>query len=400
MSDRRATIREVAARAGVSIGTVSHVLTGRRPVRPATRAAIDAAIGELGYTPDAAARALIARRDRPAAPVDPAVPRLTAIGYLCADHTARVPVLPHRDDRVTASGIEKTLGGAAANVAVTAAGLGPPLAVAVELLSVIGDDADSDWALAALRARGVELHPLSRRRGGRLSRCFILVEARGARTIVNEPLEVPGEVFARWLDAQAAVAGARRCVHLQGDQLRALAGLLPRARALGFRLAMHATRLPAGWRTPGGLAQLRRLFDLVVLNREAACDLLGLGFGGSAAELVQRTRAAQRGPGADVALTLGPEGAAFLPAGGEVLRVVAPVVEPVDTTGAGDTFTGAFLAAWLNDRAAGEALRLAVEAGSRSVTSPGAQEHGLTAGDLLARPAAGERAFERFNEAG
>ncbi len=385
---RRPTIREVAARAGVSIGTVSHVLTGRRLVRPATRAAIDAAIRELGYTPDAAARALIARRGRAAVAVDPAVPRLTAVGYLCADHTARVPVLPHREDRVTATGIEKTLGGCAANVAVTAAGLGPPLPVAAELLSVVGDDADSDWALAVLRARGVELHPLSRHRGGRLSRCFILVEARGGRTIVNEPLEVPAEIFRRWLDAQGRAVGTR-CIHLQGDQLPALAGLLPRARAAGFALAVHATRLPAGWRTPEGVEHLRRLFDLVVLNREVARDVLGPGFGGSTAELVRRTRALQRGgPGADLVLTLGPEGAALLAGSGEPSRVAAPVVEPVDTTGAGDTFTGVFLAAWLNGRAAGEALRLAVEAGSRAVTSPGAQEHGLTAASLLARAAA------------
>ncbi len=388
---RRPTIREVAARAGVSVGTVSHVLTGHRPVRPATRAAIDAAIRELGYTPDATARALIARRDRAAAALDPAVPRLTAVGYLCADHTARLPVLPHRDDRVTAAGIEKTLGGCAANVAVTAAGLGPPLAVAAELLSVVGDDADSDWAVAALRARHVHLHPLSLRRGGRLSRCFILVEAQGSRTIVNEPLRVPRETFARWLDAQGGGrgGGGRRCVHVQGDQVEGLAGLLPRARAEGFALATHATGLPAAWRTPRGLDRLRRLFDLVVLNRETAQEVLGPGFGGSTAELLRRMRALRAGSGAPFVVTLGPEGAALLAGGGEPLRVAAPAVAPVvDTTGAGDTFTGAFLAAWLNGRGLGEALRLAVEAGSRAVTVLGAQEHGLTAAALLGCQAA------------
>ena len=41
---RRPTIREVATLAGVSIGTVSNVLTSRRGVRPETRAKIDAAI--------------------------------------------------------------------------------------------------------------------------------------------------------------------------------------------------------------------------------------------------------------------------------------------------------------------------------------------------------------------
>lgn len=387
MSGRRPTIREVAARAGVSTGTVSHVLTGRRSVRPATRAAIDAAIRELGFTPDAAARALIARRHRPPPAVDPSTPRLTAVGYLCADHTARVRVLPHREDRVTASGIEKTLGGAAANVAVTAAGLGPPLAVAAELLSLVGNDADSDWAATLLRDRGVVLHPLSRQPGGRLSRCFILVEARGERTIVNEPLQVPSELFRRWLNEQGPARGTR-CLHLQGDQLPGLADLLPRVRAAGFLLTMHATHLPAALRTRAGLDRLRRAFDLVVLNREVAREVLGPGVGGGTGELVRRLPDLGRGAGAEIVLTLGADGAALLGGGGEPLHAPAPAVLPRDTTGAGDTFTGAFLAAWLNGRGAVEALRLGVEAGSRAVASPGAQEHGLRAADLLARAAA------------
>lgn len=388
MTARRPTIREVAARAGVSIGTVSHVLTGRRPVRPAKRAVIDAAIAELGFVPDLAARALIARRARGPWPRDPMVPRLTALGYLCADYTARVPVLPHRDDRIKAIGIEKTLGGCAANVAVTAAGLGPPLPVAVDLLSVLGQDPDSDWAVAMLESRRVQLHPLARQHGGgRLSRCFILVEAQGSRTIVNEPLQVPPATFRRWLAATPRPVGVHG-LHLQGDQVPALAGLLPRARARGLRLSMHATGLEPSWRTPAGLTRLRHLFDLVVLNRDVARDILGPGFAGSTAELVRRAVSLAAAPGAVIVLTLGPEGAVLLEPGEPPVRAGAPALEPVDTTGAGDTFTGALLAAWLHGLAHGAALALAVAAGSRSITVRGAQEHGLAASTLLGRAAA------------
>lgn len=51
-------IRDIATRAKVSIATVSHVLNGTRPVRPGTRAAVERAVEELGYTVNASARSL------------------------------------------------------------------------------------------------------------------------------------------------------------------------------------------------------------------------------------------------------------------------------------------------------------------------------------------------------
>jgi LacI family transcriptional regulator len=56
---RRPTIKDVAARAGVSFMTVSRAINGREGVRPETRAAVMAAIEELGYKPNAAARSLV-----------------------------------------------------------------------------------------------------------------------------------------------------------------------------------------------------------------------------------------------------------------------------------------------------------------------------------------------------
>ncbi|MER6227148.1 LacI family DNA-binding transcriptional regulator [Streptomyces sp. 900105755] len=59
---RRPTLEEVAARAGVGRGTVSRVINGSPRVSDATRAAVEAAVNELGYVPNPAARALAANR--------------------------------------------------------------------------------------------------------------------------------------------------------------------------------------------------------------------------------------------------------------------------------------------------------------------------------------------------
>jgi DNA-binding LacI/PurR family transcriptional regulator len=57
-----ATISDVAARAGVGVGTVSRVLNGRSNVRPVTRAKVLDAIAALQYRPSPLARNLSLRR--------------------------------------------------------------------------------------------------------------------------------------------------------------------------------------------------------------------------------------------------------------------------------------------------------------------------------------------------
>src|SRR6266550_783449 len=59
-----ATLRDVAGAAGVSIATVSRILTGARPSAPATRERVLAAAAELDYRPSGPARALKLRRSR------------------------------------------------------------------------------------------------------------------------------------------------------------------------------------------------------------------------------------------------------------------------------------------------------------------------------------------------
>ena len=59
---RTATLYDVARAAGVSTATVSRVINGSDPVRPATRRRVLEAIEELGYVPDGSAQSLAQRR--------------------------------------------------------------------------------------------------------------------------------------------------------------------------------------------------------------------------------------------------------------------------------------------------------------------------------------------------
>jgi len=55
-------IQDVARHAGVAIGTVSNVLNNPEKVTEQTRLKVEAAIAELGFVRNSAARALAARR--------------------------------------------------------------------------------------------------------------------------------------------------------------------------------------------------------------------------------------------------------------------------------------------------------------------------------------------------
>jgi DNA-binding LacI/PurR family transcriptional regulator len=59
---RPAVLMDVAAEAGVSVSTVSRVLTGRVPVSDTLRARVEDAVRRLGYHPNAAAQALVSGR--------------------------------------------------------------------------------------------------------------------------------------------------------------------------------------------------------------------------------------------------------------------------------------------------------------------------------------------------
>ena len=370
------TIREVAKLAGVAVGTVSNVLNGTASVRRETRERVETAMRQLSFRPDAIARSLIARRTRTGQvkTIDNR-PRLSTIGYISVDYTARVSAFPRNGQRMTSHGIEKSLGGPAANVAVRAAGLGGRCALNCELITALGTDADSKWALAELAERGVSAVSLHPYRAGRLSRCIVLVDESGARTIVNEPFELEIDDLSPYLGKPTA-AGQAHCLHTEGYHAPTLIGLLGNVRRSDLITSVHTIGLPSTWQSVEGFGRLLGSFDLVFINHEYAYAILAgeqqLGTIIDGMEQLFR-RLAPRHKARLLVLLLGADGALICPLQGSTEQVAAALVPVVDTTGAGDTFVGCFLAAWLNGDDPVAAGRLAAVAASLSVSAEGAQ---------------------------
>ncbi len=103
----RAAIRDVAARAGVSIATVSRVLNGRPDVAAATRETVLRHVRDLGYTSNRNARALAGKRTGLVGLVVPFAQNSYFAGIIegaseaVYEHEARLVLCPthHRKDR-------------------------------------------------------------------------------------------------------------------------------------------------------------------------------------------------------------------------------------------------------------------------------------------------------------
>lgn len=107
------------------------------------------------------------------------------------------------------------------------------------------------------------------------------------------------------------------------------------------------------------------LVDCLIVNEHEAVIVGGVDeLGAASAALAARVPR--------LVVTLGSEGCVLYEGGVEVARVSAPRVRALDTTGAGDTFCGAFCAALAEGRAFDAAARFAGAAAALSVQTRGA----------------------------
>lgn len=110
------------------------------------------------------------------------------------------------------------------------------------------------------------------------------------------------------------------------------------------------------------------LVDLLILN-----EIEGQSLTGETVPEVMAQRLLERNPAGAVLITLGSEGS-YYRRGSEGIRQKAHPITAVDTTAAGDTFTGYFIAGMGEYQDPAMALELASKAAARCVSRPGAAD--------------------------
>lgn len=145
------------------------------------------------------------------------------------------------------------------------------------------------------------------------------------------------------------------------NEISAVPHILRRAAEAGLSVWFNPSPMD-----DGALACELSLVSVFLLNEIEGEQLTGTAEPGAILD-----RMAEKYPQAAVVLTLGAAGAWYAKAG---VRVFCPAekAEAVDTTAAGDTFTGYFLRGMFDGRTPEEALRLAARASAIAVSRPGA----------------------------
>ncbi|MBT2384001.1 ribokinase [Streptomyces sp. ISL-11] len=281
------------------------------------------------------------------------------IGSANADLTVRVDRRPDAGETVLGTDLVESAGGKGANQAAAAARLGARTA----LLARIGDDAFGELLLAGQREAGATTRHVLVEKGARTGTAMIVVGPDGDNTIVVSP-GANARLSPADVEAARPVVAASAVVSLQleipPETVRAAVGL---AREAGARVVLNPSPVP------DRLApELLAAADPLVVNEHEARLLSGLTDGGPAGwARALRDRGAR-----SVVVTLGGDGAVVLD-GAEAVPVPGVAVEAVDTTGAGDAFTGALATRLADGAPLVEAARFAVRVGAASVTRPGAQ---------------------------
>ena len=279
---------------------------------------------------------------------------IVTFGSINLDLLFQVPELPVPGQSLLAQSAQIEAGGKGANQAFAAARDGARVLMA----GAVGEDALADSALAGLRAAGVDLSRVAQLPGRHTGWASIGVDAQGRNAIV---VAAGANRMARARLVEDALLGPGTTLLLQMENdPQQVASLILRARRFGARIVLNLA--PAAELAPGIL----RSIDLLVLNESEAEWLSGrLSVNTTAQALHQALRVG-------VVRTLGGNGVEAASSEG-AWQLKAWPVAVVDSTGAGDCFTGVLASALDRGTSLGQALLRANAAAAIACTRPGSQ---------------------------
>ena len=286
---------------------------------------------------------------------------VVVLGSINMDLVVRAPHLPRPGETLHGSDFLTVGGGKGANQATAAARLG----ASVQFIGAVGADDFGTRRLAEMTTDGIDVSRIVRLKDFPTGVALITVDNAGENTIViaaGANMAVTPEAVAAF-DFSKAQKGL--CVAQLELPLETVAAGLRAAKSAGLVTMLNVAPYKSEAR------DLLHDVDILIANEGEASDLAdwqGVVTRERAADVA--TKLCAYGP-TTVIVTLGAAGAVVVTAT-RTVHVPAPSVQAIDTTGAGDCFTGALAAGLAAGEAIETAAQRAVAAASYSTTVVGA----------------------------
>ncbi len=278
---------------------------------------------------------------------------IVVVGSANMDVVFSVERIPLPGETLLATSVAKYPGGKGLNQAVAAARAGTP----TSFVGAVGRDENGDVLLTTMVDAGMNSDCV-RRVPEESGQAFIVVGDNAENTIIVAS-GANGTVTALTPQERELVASSAVLLMQLELPLDVVIESARHAREAGTVVILNAA--PAMVLPDELMDQL----DFLIVNEHEACLL------GDSQDLeLASERLASRVP--HVVVTLGAEGSALYESGQLASRVPARKVDAVDTTGAGDTYCGAFAAAIAEKRSITVASEFATAAAALSVQSLGA----------------------------
>ncbi len=278
---------------------------------------------------------------------------ILAIGGIDADLVLKVPSIPGHDEKVAAEFAGWLSGGPVGNMACAASRLG----LRVHAVCQVGSDEGGQRFLADYTTAGVDVALCDVREGDITPFTVVLIDPSGEKVILYVSPFRPTYDLDRI--GQALLRTRIMFMLPHSDDFLVLAALAKEQGAL-----VMTDIEPGSHDDPSHLAAVLRVTDIASFNQFGVRAWAGKE---PTPQLARELTA--MGP-AIVLFTLGADGAIGATSE-QALHCAGHTVSVVDTTGAGDTFHGAFATAYLDGAALDQALTFANAAGALSVTALG-----------------------------
>ncbi len=287
-------------------------------------------------------------------------PEIVVVGSTMIDMIAYSKKVPGPGETVIGDSFSLGFGGKGANQAVMASRMGAK----VYMVNTLGDDVFGDTTLNNFKEQGIDATYVARVSGAS-GVAPIWVEPNGTNRIICVPGANNSMTAAQAESAISALSKAKVVIgQLEIPQTVTIAAFR-KAREFGITTILN----PAPFAPLS--AELVALSDWIIPNET---EFAGLNPDGNLPENDEEILKVAKALGCRFVVTLGEKGAAFTDKDhSKVVRVTAPKVNAIDTTGAGDSFVGSFAFGLATGFEIEKTVKLGCACASDSVTKLGTQ---------------------------